>query len=126
MLQKIGQVISKGSECDLQFRFGLVHSEQALNAEAPEEVTVHPHLIVLDLERTEPRSIGCILIALRRHDATLGIGDIGFKHEHAIQFSIVICVDVVLVALLEVLLHHLADGRFVKNNVVLAISGLLS
>jgi len=32
----------------------------------------------------------------------------------------------VLVALLEVLLHHLADGRFVENNVVLAIGVILA
>ncbi len=37
-----------------------------------------------------------------------------------------VSVDVVLVALLEVLLNYLADGGFVKDDVVLAIGYVLS
>ena len=126
MLQKVGQIICKASECDLKFRACVLHPEQALHRETLEGVAVLPHLVVLHFERAEPRAVGGVLVAFGRHYATLCIGDVTLEHEHAIEFGVVVSVDVVLVALLEVLLHDFADGGFVEYDIVLAVGVILA
>ena len=120
MLQKVGQIVCKASECDLKFRACVLHPKQALHRETFEGVAIIPHLVVLNFERAEPRTVGSVLVAFGRHYATLCIGDVGFKHEHAIEFGVVVGVDVVLVALLEILLHHLPYCFLLEDDVVLA------
>ena len=126
MLQKISQVICKASKCDLKFGAGILHPEQALNAETLEGMAVIPYLIVLDFEGAEPASIGGVLVTLGWHYATLCIGDVTLKHEYAIEFGIVVGIHVVLVALLEVLLHYLSYRGLVENNVILAVGVILA
>ena len=126
MLQKISQVICKASKCDLKFGACVLHAEQALHRETLEGMAVIPNLIVLDLEGSEPASIGGVLVSFGRHHATLGIGDVTLEHEHAIQFGVVVCVDVVLIPLLEVLLHDFPDGSLVEYHIVLAVSVILA
>ena len=126
MLQKVRQIVCEASECDLQFSACVLHPKEALHRETLEGVAVLPHFVILHFERPEPRAIGGVLVAFGGKDAPLGVGDVGFKHEHPIQFGIVVGVHIVLVPLLEVFLNDFADGCFVKHDIVLAVGVVLA